>query len=81
LRVEDIEGAKYKGAYLRKTKFDTFNYDDVTKCMFKTTRQTNPLQPTYKTRDDQGNVIEIGEISGSSPKKLPFRKTPHDGIY
>jgi hypothetical protein len=79
LRVEDIDGAKSKGAYLRKTKFDAFNYDDVTKCMFKTTRETNPLHPTYKTRDDNGNVIEIGEISGSSPKKLPFRKTIHDG--
>jgi hypothetical protein len=79
LRVEDIDGAKSKGAYLRKTKFDAFNYDDVTKCMFKTTRETNPLHPTYKTRDDNGNVIEIGEISGSSPKKLPFRKTMHDG--
>ncbi len=43
LRVTDIDGAKSKGSYLRKTKFDAFNYDDVTKCVFKTTRQTNPL--------------------------------------
>ncbi len=78
--VSDIDGAKSKGSYLRKTKFDAFNYDDVTKCMFKTTRQTNPLQPTYKTRDDNGKLIEIGEIAGNLPKKLPFRKIIHDGI-
>lgn len=74
LKVEDIQGAKAKGAYLRlRTKYDGFNYDDVTKCMFKTTRETNPLQPTYKTRDETGKVIEIGMIAGSSPKKLPVR--------
>lgn len=80
LKVEDIEGAKAKGAYLRlRTKYDGFNYDDVTKCMFKTTRETNPLQPSYKTRDETGKVIEIGEIAGSSPKKLPVRSKVLDG--
>ena len=82
LKVEDIDGAKSKGPYLReRTKYDGFNYDDVTKVQFKTSRTTNPLQPSYKTRDDLGNVIDIGVIEGSSPKKLPIRiRTLHDGI-
>jgi len=75
LYVNDIDGAKAKGPYTReRTKYDGFNYDDVTKDFFKTTRQTNPLQPKYSVRDDKGAVIEIGEIEGNSPKKLPSRK-------
>jgi hypothetical protein len=82
LSVNDIEGAKAKGPYLReRTKFDAFNYDDVTKDFFKSSRVTNPLQPTYKIRNEEGKLIEIGDIPGSSPRKLPMRNTPFDGAY
>ena len=40
---------------------------------FTSSRSVNPLTPCYNVKDDNGNVIEIGEIPGSSPKKLPVR--------
>jgi hypothetical protein len=64
-----------------RTKFDAFNYDDVTRDFFKTTRSVNPLQPSYKVRNDAGQVIEIGAIEGNSPRKLPFRKNPLNSAY
>jgi hypothetical protein len=80
--VKDIEGAKAKGPYVRKrTQFDSFNYYDVTRDVFRTTRSVNPLEPSYKVRDDQGNAITIGEIKGSSPRKLPERKRVSEGCF
>lgn len=82
LGVNDIEGAKAKDPYVRpRTKFDAFNYDDVTRDFFKTTRSVNPLQPSYKVRNEEGKVIEIGTIEGNSPRKLPVRNTPFNGAY
>ena len=82
LGVNDIQGAKAKGPYTRpRTKFDAFNYDDVTKDYFRTTRSVNPLHPTYKVRNEEGKLVEIGEIDGNHPKKLPSRKDPFNGAY
>ena len=77
--MNDIAGAKAKDPYTRpRTKYDGFNYDDVTRVNFKTTRSVNPLAPTYLVRDDKGEVKTIGAIKGSSPSKLPQRQ---DQIY
>ena len=34
----------------------------------------NPLNPSYKVRDDNDKVVTIGHIEKSSPNKLPERK-------
>jgi hypothetical protein len=73
--VKDIDGAKAKKVYVRQTAYDSFNYADITKTKFVSTRTVNPLLPTYSVRDDQGNVIEIGAVEGSSPKRHPLRTT------
>ena len=39
----------------------------------------NPLLPKYKIRDEDGKVIEYGDIIGSSPKK-PYFRTNKDEI-
>lgn len=39
-----------------------------------TTRISNPLNPTYTARDENGNLVEIGEIKGSKPTELPKQK-------
>ena len=73
--VKDIDGAKAKKVYVRQTAYDSFNYKDITKTQFVSSRTVNPLHPTYQVRDQDGQVIEIGGIDRSSPKKLPTRTT------
>ena len=67
LAVRDIAGAKAKDPYIRRpeTGYSSFNYDDVTKNQFKTTRHVNPLAPTYVVRDEENKAVTIGEISGT----------------
>jgi hypothetical protein len=76
LAVSDISGAKARAIYVRRpeTGYSSFNYDDVTKNTFKTSRNVNPLAPTYVIRDENGQPAPYGEIPGSSPTKLPQRK-------
>ena len=47
------------------------DYRDVTHVDFKTTRHTNPLQPTYVARDENDKTTEIGKVTGSEPCVLP----------
>lgn len=47
---------------MRKTQYDSFNYADITKAKFTSTRSVNPLMPQYQIRDDTGNLMTIGEI-------------------
>jgi hypothetical protein len=81
--VKDIDGARAKKVYVRTTEYDSFNYADITKAKFVTTRSVNPLLPSYNIRDESGNLVSIGEIPGSSPKKLPERKSGgyFDGLH
>jgi hypothetical protein len=71
--VKDIDGARAKKVYVRHTQYDSFNYADITKTKFTSSRSVNPLLPAYQVRDDKGSLVTIGEIPGSSPKKLPVR--------
>ncbi len=73
MKTKDIDGAKGKKPYMRATAYDSFNYADITKAKFVSTRVTNPLQPRYSTRDAEGHVIDYGHIKGSEPTKLISR--------
>jgi len=78
--VKDIHGARTKEAYVRtRQQYDSLNYDDVTKPRFQTTRSVNPLFPSYLIRDDQGKVVTIGAVEGSSPRRQIERKDNLDG--
>ncbi len=41
--------------------------------IFKTKRSTNPLNPEYVGRDENNNIIKIGEIDKNRPKPGPVR--------
>lgn len=41
--VKDIDGAQAKKTYLRLTQYDSFNYADITKAKFTSSRSVNPL--------------------------------------
>mmetsp|Transcript_12681 Transcript_12681/g.12516 ORF Transcript_12681/g.12516 Transcript_12681/m.12516 type:complete len:121 (+) Transcript_12681:527-889(+) len=73
MKIEDIDGTKPKKVYVRESNYDSFNYFDITKTKFTSSRTINPLMPTYQVKDEQNNLIQIGEIPGSSPKKMPMR--------
>jgi hypothetical protein len=75
MKVKDIDGTFPKKVYVRNTMYDSFNYIDITKTKFTSSRSVNPLAPIYSVKNEHNQVVEIGEISGSSPKKLPFRTT------
>lgn len=74
MNVNDIEGTKGKKTYVRQTSYDSFNYADITKTRFLSTRSVNPLNPSYMVRNEQGELVNYGEIPGSSPKKISERK-------
>lgn len=65
LKVDDIDGTRTKPAPKRATSYSSFDYSDVTKDVFKTKRSTNPLNPTYMHRTEEGKVEQIGDIEGS----------------
>jgi hypothetical protein len=50
------------------------NYRDVTHADFKTKRSTNPLEPTYVVRNDDGTLMTIGKIENSNTLHHPERK-------
>ena len=58
----DIDGTKTKKLYVRNTQYDSFNYADITKAKFATTRTVNPLAPQYVVRDDKNEIITIGDV-------------------
>jgi hypothetical protein len=73
--VADIEGSKPRDrTFKRTTAFDNINYKDVTHADFKTKRTTDPLNPTYVIRDDDGNKQEIGQIEGNRSFYIGERK-------
>jgi hypothetical protein len=78
MNVRDIDGTNAKKVYVRTTTYDSFNYADITKTKFASSRSVNPLKPCYLVKDEAGAIVEIGEIEGSSPKKITERK---NGVY
>ena len=77
--VDDIPGAKPKKAFFRKQAHDQI-FSDVTTARRKAGRTTphNPNNPIYQTRDEKGEIVEFGEILGSTPKKSAPRRRNQD---
>lgn len=73
MKVDDIEGTKTKPPPKRSTSYSSFDYSDVTNSQFVSKRVTNPLNPRYFHKTEDGQVEEIGEIEGSKPKNAPER--------
>lgn len=51
----------------RSLGFDLFDYSDLHKKEFTSSRHVNPLNPTYVARNEAGQVTEIGPVEGSVP--------------
>ena len=65
-----IEGSKTKETYVRKrlgnTKYDYIDYSDLTIDIFKTRRNTNPLDPVYGFKKN-ADIFKYGPIEKSKP--------------
>ena len=65
-----IEGSKTKEAYVRKklgnTKYDYIDYSDLTIDIFKTRRNTNPLDPVYSFKKN-ADIFKYGPIEKNKP--------------
>ena len=65
-----IEGSKTKEKYVRKrlgnTKYDYIDYSDLTIDIFKTRRNTNPLDPIYGFKKDT-DIFKYGPIEKNKP--------------
>ena len=74
MKIDDIDGSKSKQLHKpreRSPDFNNYDYSDITKAQFVSTRVTNPLSPSYKARDEDGKLIDIGDVEGSRPGGLP----------
>ncbi len=61
MNLNDIEGSKPRNlTKMRATSLSNIDYRDVTHTDFKTKRHCDPLNPTYKVRDDNNKVVHIG---------------------
>jgi hypothetical protein len=54
MNVRDIDGTTSNKVYVRSTQYDSFNYNDITKTKFISSRSVNPLTPSYTVKDDKG---------------------------
>jgi len=72
MRVNDIQGSSSRAlTNQRQASYSNMDYRDVTDVDFKTKRHTNPLNPTYKVRDEDNKVVHAGPILGNQPKTIP----------
>jgi hypothetical protein len=76
--INDIEGAKPKKPLTRHTVHDQIYFDVTAKKILSRVEPSNPSNPVYKIRDDKGNLINYGEITGSRPKVAYFRTNVDD---
>ena len=75
-----IEGSKTKETYVRKrvgnSKYDYIDYSDLTRDIFKTRRNTNPLDPIYGLKKNE-DIFKYGPIEKSKPKtQYPYFYKP-----
>ncbi|KAL4464775.1 hypothetical protein ABPG74_011336 [Tetrahymena malaccensis] len=67
----EIEGSKPKNLFIPRDHIDILDVKDINEFLqFKTTRHTNPLNPTYIGQNDQGEKIQYGHIDGSLSRRL-----------
>jgi len=75
MRISDIEGTKARVRHPSRpngeNQYNYLEYRDVTHNDFKSTRSTNPLNPSYTIRDEDGKLTEINKVPGSEPNVLP----------
>ncbi|OMJ84584.1 hypothetical protein SteCoe_14256 [Stentor coeruleus] len=69
ISIKDIDGARAK-PQRQMTKPDFMDPKDIISKGFVSKRSTNPLEPEYPARDEQGNIIKIGFIEGSKSKNI-----------
>jgi hypothetical protein len=75
-----IEGSKTKKTYVRKnlgsTKYHYIDYSDLTRDIFKTKRNTNPLDPIYGFKKND-EIFKYGPIEKSKPQtQYPYFYQP-----
>ena len=71
-----IEGSKTKETYVRKNlgsiKYHYIDYSDLTRDIFKSKRNTNPLDPIYGFKKNE-EIFKYGPIEKSKPQtQYPF---------
>ena len=71
-----IEGSKPKKRYVRNTSYNNIDYSDLTSSVFKTKRQTNPLDPIYEIKYKNGEKYVHGMIEKSKPQTFYPYKHP-----
>ena len=77
ISVKDIDGARPKPE-IYYSKPDLMNPKDINGEAFHTKRQTNPLEPEYVCRDEDGKLVTIGAIDGSVSKPIiKLSQNPH----
>lgn len=68
MNTHDIEGARPKPEHLLQ-KPNLSDPTDINKeGQFRTTRRTDPLNPEYQVRDENGDLVTIGNIPGTQAK-------------
>ena len=74
MNISDIDGTKARARHAARPGrgsspqvVDQMDYRDVTNVDFKSTRTTNPLNPGYVHRTEDGKLTDIGEVKGSHP--------------
>ena len=79
MNIKDIKDSWPRKPYLRKSKYEYIDYNDVTNTEFKTSRNTNPLDPFYTLKYIDGTKNKFGPIEKSKPHtgyqymfKVPF---------
>lgn len=79
MNIKDIKDSWTKKPYIRKSKYEYIDYTDVTNAEFKSSRNTNPLDPFYVMKFVDGTQNKFGPIEKSKPHtgyqymfKVPF---------
>ena len=79
MNIKDIKDSWSKKPYIRKSKYEYIDYTDVTNADFKSSRNTNPLDPFYVMSFVDGTQNKFGPIEKSKPHtgyqyifKVPF---------
>jgi len=74
MKIDDIDGSNSRVLHkprARSPGYNNYDYSDITKAQFVSQRVVNPLSPSYKARDENNNLIDIGDVDGSRPTILP----------
>ncbi|CAD8154622.1 unnamed protein product [Paramecium pentaurelia] len=69
--MEEVEGSHPRQLFLPKDYVDSLQVKDINNDqLHKYIRNTNPIEPIYQHRDEEGKLVQIGFIDGSKTKQL-----------